>query len=258
MIATMPLEILAIPVLRDNYVYVLVDGTDAVVVDPGEAAPVARVLGERGLVLSAIWCTHHHLDHVGGIAGLRAEGLPVVGGRYDHEHHRIPAQTQVVSEGDHLEHGGVRFDILEVPGHTLGAIAFVGGGVAFTGDMLFLGGCGRVFEGTMPMMRASLERLARLDPETRLYCGHEYTEANLRFALHVEPESMAIRERLEAVRAVRARSEPTVPGRLGDELATNPFLRSDRPAVREFAARRGEASTADEVFARVREAKNEF
>lgn len=257
-----PLEILAVPCLRDNYAYLVVDRarSEAVVVDPSEAEPVLARLRAEGLTLRAIWCTHHHFDHVGGNEALcdALPGLEVLGSAYDANEKRIPRQTRALSDGDEILFGARAFTILEIPGHTLGAIAFASDADLFTGDTLFLGGCGRVFEGTMPMMRASLARLGALPPNLRVWCGHEYTEKNLEFALLVEPKSAVVRARLDAARATRARGTATVPGRLGDEHETNPFLRAAAPAVRAFAAARGDASSDDEVFARVREAKNAF
>lgn len=260
------LEVLPVAALRDNYAYLIVDRERgaAVVVDPSEAAPVEAALSREKLRLEAIWLTHHHWDHVGGIDALvearaqSGEPLPVVGGAYDLAQGRISKQTRAVSEGDEVAFGGVAFRVLEIPGHTMGAIAWLAGDLLFTGDTLFLGGCGRVFEGTMPMMRESLAKLAALPPTTRIYCGHEYTEKNLEFAASVEPHEAAIAARIEAVRVLRASGRPSVPGLLADELRTNPMLRWESPAVRAFAANRGAASDADEIFARVREAKDEF
>jgi len=254
----MAIEVIPVPLLQDNYAYLLADRAagSAVVVDPSEAAPVREALAREGLSLAAIWCTHHHSDHVGGVAEL---GAPeVIGSAYDAEHGRIPGQTRSVREGDGIEFGGVRFEVLEVPGHTLGAIAFVGDGNVFTGDTLFLGGCGRVFEGTMPMMRASLAKLRALPESTRVWCGHEYTVKNLEFAGAVEPNEPSILLRLEGVRAMRGEGRHTIPGTIGEELRTNPFLRWDSSAVAAFAGSRGVAEDEDEVFARVREAKNSF
>ncbi|GAB4196641.1 MAG: hypothetical protein OHK0013_04010 [Sandaracinaceae bacterium] len=261
------LRVETVPALRDNYAYLLhacAPGARGerrcIVVDPSDAAPVRAAMALHGLVPEAIWCTHHHLDHVGGVREIsRAHpGLPVLGSRYDLETGRIEGQTRGLDDGDELEVLGHTFRVVAIPGHTLGAIAYVGAGMAFTGDTLFLGGCGRVFEGTMPMMHASLLRLSALDGDTRLYVGHEYTEKNLEFALHVEPGSAAIEARLAEVRARRARGEPTVPGVLREELATNPFLRCHTDAVLAFARARGSASDAVEVFAQVREAKNAY
>lgn len=254
----MAIEVLPLPVLRDNYAYLIVDRASgsAVVIDPSEAAPVRDALAREGLALAAIWCTHHHWDHVGGVKEL---GAPeVIGSAYDAEHGRIEGQSRGVREGEVLEHGGARFRVMEIPGHTLGAIAFVGEGHAFTGDTLFLGGCGRVFEGTMPMMRTSLAKLRALPDETRVWCGHEYTQKNLEFAHAVEPSEPAIGARLTAVAAMRHENRATVPGTIAEERRINPFLRWEVPAVRAFAAARGPAADDDQVFARIREAKDGF
>lgn len=258
-----------VPCWRDNYAYLLrasrgrSEGTSsAIAIDPTDADALLARLDATHTTLEAIWCTHHHADHVGGVPALLARfpGIPVLGSAYDLREGRIPGQTHGLVDGDELSAFGRTFRALAVPGHTLGAITFVGAGLAFTGDTLFLGGCGRVFEGTMAGMHASLARLAALEPETRLYVGHEYTEKNLEFALHVEPESRAVKERLDEVRRTRARGEPTVPATLRDERATNPFLRAHTDAVRAFAtARAGRETSSDaEVFAEVRAAKDAF
>ncbi|AKF03764.1 hydroxyacylglutathione hydrolase [Sandaracinus amylolyticus] len=258
----MTLEVLTIPLLRDNYGYLIVDRETqrAVAIDPSAHEPVIDVLERERLSLDAIWCTHHHWDHVGGIPGLLARfpDLAVLGSAHDATSGNIERQTRGVADGEVVEHGGVRFEVLAIPGHTLGAIAYVGGGMAFTGDTLFLGGCGRVFEGTMPIMRASLARLRALPPDTRIYCGHEYTKRNLEFARVVEPNDAAIAARLEAVIATREEGRVTVPATIAEELATNPFLRWDSIAVRAYAKSRGAAESEDDVFARIREAKDSF
>lgn len=265
------LRVEVVPYHRDNYAYLVhapaaegqAPGPRAcVVVDPGDAAPVLAALEAHSLRPTAIWCTHHHPDHVAGVPAVLATlgPLPVLGSRHDLESAQIPSQTQGLDDGDTIALFGHVFRVLAVPGHTLGAIAYVGAGLAFTGDTLFLGGCGRVFEGTMSMMHASLARLAALDPATRLYVGHEYTEANLRFAAHVEPDDARIHARIAEVARVRAAQHPSVPATLAEERDTNPFLRCGVPSVVAFAqARAGHALTKeDEVFGQLREAKNAF
>lgn len=258
----MTIEFEAIALLRDNYAYLLVERETrrAIVVDPSEGKKVLDVVRAREVELEAIWCTHHHPDHVGGVEEIvDALGqIDVLGSRYDREHGRIPRQTRVLDEGDRVALGESRFSVISIPGHTLGAIAFVGEGLALTGDTLFSGGCGRVFEGTMPMMRASLAKLAALPDDTRVLSGHEYTVKNLEFAHVVEPEDKAIASRLADARDVRAEGKPTIGSTIVLERATNPFLRWSSPAVRAYAASRGDASSDDDVFARVREAKNTF
>jgi hydroxyacylglutathione hydrolase len=251
-----------IALLRDNYAYLLVERETrrAVLVDPSEGKKVLDVVRAREVELEAIWCTHHHPDHVGGVEEIvdRFGRIDVFGSRYDREHGRIPRQTHVLDDGDAVALGEARFSVLTIPGHTLGAIAYVGEGIALTGDTLFSGGCGRVFEGTMPMMRASLAKLAALPDATRVLSGHEYTVKNLEFAHFVEPDEKAIASRLDDARDLRDEGKPTVGGSIALERATNPFLRWSVPAVRAFAASKGDASSDDEVFARVREAKNAF
>lgn len=249
------MDVRPIPCLADNYAYLLVRDGHAVVVDPSEAAPVLAALGD--LVLDAIWCTHHHWDHVGGVPELAERfGVPVVGSRHDRDEGRIAGQTVAVDEGDALDVLGERATVLAIPGHTLGAVAFVTPEHVFSGDTLFAGGCGRVFEGTMPQMRASLAKLRALDPRLRLWCGHEYTLKNLAFAEALAPEP-AVSARLADARARRARGEPTVGDPLAVELPTNIFLRWDAPAVQAAAARLGaDPNDPDAVYAAVRQAKD--
>jgi hydroxyacylglutathione hydrolase len=256
------MRVIAIPCLKDNYAYLLVDARrKGVVVDPSEAAPVEAVLRREGVELAGIWLTHHHLDHVGGVEGLCADrgALPVLGSAYDRERGRIPRQTRGLREGETLEWDGHDVRVSEIPGHTLGAIAFDVAGCLFSGDTLFIAGCGRVFEGTMSMMQQSLQKLRELPPDTRVYCGHEYTIANLRFAQAVEPDAQAIAERAAWAAEMRARGEPTTGAPLRDDLATNPFLRWDAPAV--IARAREWGSAHDDpasVFAALRSAKDRF
>lgn len=259
----MSLSVHPVPCLSDNYAYLLLDaaGGAAVVVDPSEAPPVQAALRQLGVRLSEIWLTHHHYDHVGGVEALcAAHGpVPVIGSRHDAAEGRIPGQTRGVGEADALDLAGMPVRVLEIPGHTLGAVAYLVDGCLFSGDTLFVAGCGRVFEGTLQMMQASLEKLRALPDAVRLYCGHEYTEANLRFAASVEPGSDAVRAQAAWAAERRARDLPTVPSTLADERATNPFLRWDADAVIDFARARGtDSARPAEVFAAVRRAKDAF
>jgi len=248
-----------IPAFNDNYIWLLVRGSEAAVVDPGDADPVLQRLRQRGLNLTAILVTHHHGDHVGGVEELaQTSGARVYGPRAE----PIPACDVPLAGGDRLEVLGTTFEVLDVPGHTRGHIAYHAPAQRwlFCGDTLFAGGCGRLFEGTAGQMTESLARLACLPAETRVYCAHEYTLSNLRFALAVEPDNSALRARQQACIARRERDEPTVPSTIGEERATNPFLRCDMPAVRRLAQERAGAplATTAEVFAVLRQWKNTF
>ena len=244
---------------KDNYVWTLREGRSAAVVDPGEARPVLEYLAREKLALVAILATHHHPDHVGGIAELlREHRVPVYGPR----HEPIATLTHPVSEGDTviLPALGVSFSVLDIPGHTRAHIAYYGAGALFCGDTLFACGCGRLFEGTAEQMYASLQKLAALPDDTRVYCGHEYTLANIGFAKSVEPGNAALGAREQRDKALRASGKPTLPSTLGDEKATNPFLRCADPAVVESANKYLGARAADpaRVFAAIREWKNRF
>jgi hydroxyacylglutathione hydrolase len=256
-------EIIPIPAFADNYIWLLRDGEAGAIVDPGDAAPVLAWLDRAGVEPCAILATHHHGDHVGGIPALLARRpVPVFGPAREN----IPGRTQAVAGGDRIVVPVLEatFDAIDVPGHTAGHIAFFGefggGPVLFCGDTLFTGGCGRLFEGTPAQMWASLSALAALPAETRVFCGHEYTLANLRFALAVEPDNAALWTRDEHARAQRSRGEPTVPSTIGEERATNPFLRAHLPAVKAAAAAHAGHAPADDVasFAALREWKNAF
>lgn len=229
------MQIEAIPAFEDNYIWALREGGQVTVVDPGEAAPVLRFLEQSGDRLAAILVTHRHGDHIGGIAELVAKyPIPV----YGPAHEAAEVVTHPLHDGDRVEVPGVEFTVIAVPGHTLGHIAYYRKGMLFCGDTLFGAGCGRVFEGTLAQMHASLARLAALPADTRVYCAHEYTLSCLRFAKTVEPSNAAIDERITRVAAQRAAGIPSIPSTLGEELATNPFLRWNAPAVRDAAAAR--------------------
>ena len=255
--------IIPIPAFADNYVWLLREGRAAVVVDPGDAAPVQAYLDREGLDLAAIVATHHHGDHVGGVEALVARRhVPVYGPARE----SIPARTRALREGDavDLDALGLELLVLDVPGHTAGHIAYTGrvadAPVLFCGDTLFAAGCGRIFEGTPATMWTSLQKLAALDPATRVFCAHEYTLANLRFAAAVEPANVALAQRRVRDAALRDRGQPTVPSTIADELATNPFLRAGEPAVRAaaeaHAGRRLDGEVA--VFAELRAWKNGY
>jgi len=254
-------EITPLPALSDNYIWALCGSDGAtVVVDPGQAAPVEHFLDEPGRRLTGILITHHHPDHTGGITELvKRHGAPVWGPATE----RIPECTHGVGAGDRLALPGLHLElaVMDIPGHTSGHVAYTGHGMLFSGDTLFAAGCGRVFEGTPAQMRQSLAAMRELDGETWIYCGHEYTEKNLQFAQAVEPENNAIRKRAEALAAQRANGLASLPARMADEWATNPFLRWDEPAVMDAARRRdGDEAAADPnaVFATIRAWKNGF
>jgi hydroxyacylglutathione hydrolase len=253
------LAIHAVPAFKDNYIWMIVAGGNAVAVDPGDDAPVEEFLAARGLTLCAVQATHHHADHVGGLPALaRRWKCPTFGPAREVS----AALDRRLAEGDFFVVPGVGLELatLDIPGHTAGHIALVGGGALFSGDTLFACGCGRLFEGTAPQMVDSLGKLARLAPATRVYCGHEYTLANIRFAQAVEPGNAALEARRHRDEAKRTRGEPTLPSTIGEELATNPFLRCAEPEVATSASRRAGRSLASpvEVFAEIREWKNVF
>lgn len=249
-------EVSFIPAFKDNYIWLLTRGKQAFVVDPGDAAPVLARLEADDLQLKGILITHHHADHQGGVGELVSRFAPEV---YAPAKESITGCTRPLAGGERIEVLGEWMDILAVPGHTLGHIAYVAPGKLFCGDTLFGAGCGRLFEGTPAQMSASLAAIADLPDETLVYCAHEYTEMNLRFALAVEPDNPALRERVRRVAELRQRQLPSVPSTLADEKATNPFLRCGEPAVIEIARQHAAVDRSKTaVFAAIRAWRNNF
>ena len=241
-----------IPILEDNYGYVVEDTQEgtALLLDPGEAGPLLKVIQERGLRLVGLWNTHHHSDHIDGNDEVLGAfpGIPVVGSEGDRG--RISQLTHYVKAGDTLDFGGDVVQVLAIPGHTLGHIAFYfPSGHLFSGDLMFGYSCGKVFEGTFAQMQESMAQLLELPDSVKVYCGHEYTLGNRRFAQAVEPENADLAERV-----ARETAAPTVPLSLGQEKRTNPFLRWHVPAVQQFTGKTEPA----EVFAELRTRKDNF
>lgn len=249
-----------IPAFNDNYIWCIHDDKHAVVVDPGDATPVLSYLRENALKLAAVLITHHHHDHTGGIAKLASavKELPIIGPRGGH----IKGLTKTVAQGDTvaLPVIDMSLQVLEVPGHTLDHIAFFGHGALFCGDTLFSAGCGRLFEGSPEQMLHSMNKLKRLPDSTRIYCAHEYTQANVNFALAVEPDNNDLKNYALWVKEKREHNECTLPGVLGEQKKINPFLRSHEPSVKDAAEAFTNTSLGDDVavFAAVRRWKDEF
>ncbi len=255
----MPIEILTIPCLSDNYAYAIQDSEtgEVAVVDAPEAAPILRALSFKGWGLNQILLTHHHSDHIDGLDLLhQAVAAPIVGARADAN--RLPALELAVGEGDAFALGTQPVHIYDVSGHTKGHVAyyFPDGNAVFTGDSLMVMGCGRLFEGSAELMWDSLSKLMELPPETRIYSGHEYTASNAKFALSIEPENKALIDRARQISEARARGDDTMGPTLALEMATNPFLRAALPEVKAGLGMQG-ASDVD-VFAEIRRRKDNF
>lgn len=254
----MTFEILTVPCLDDNYAFVVAQqGSDhAVVVDAPEAGPIQAALSERGLTVSDILITHHHHDHIDAVDHLRGPTTRVVGAKADV--HRLPALDLAVAPGETFQLFGESVDVIDVPGHTRGHIAFYWAdrGALFSGDSLMAMGCGRLFEGTPEEMWNSLTTLAGLPEGTLVYSGHEYTASNIKFAQTIEPSNAKLAARADSVAAARAEARPTIPSRLSDELATNPFLRAGLFEVK-AALDMQDASDID-VFTHIRRLKDAF
>ncbi|XFA73706.1 hydroxyacylglutathione hydrolase [Thermosynechococcaceae cyanobacterium Okahandja] len=250
------MDIYRLPALQDNYIFLLHDPqtATAAVVDPAEAAPVLAKLAELGARLTAILNTHHHWDHVGANQLLRRHfpDVQVYGSRVDRG--RIPEQSVELEAGDRVTIGDLTLEVLFVPGHTRGHIAYYGGGELFCGDTLFGGGCGRLFEGTPEQMLTSLRQLAQLPAATRVWCAHEYTQKNLAFALTVDGENPVLQERYAQVCRDRAQGKSTIPSCIGLENATNPFLRCHDPALQAAV----QASTPLQTFTRLRGKRDQY
>jgi hydroxyacylglutathione hydrolase len=257
------MNLLPLPAFADNYIWLVHDGRRALVVDPGDAQPVFEALQREGLQLDTILVTHHHADHTGGVNALRdATGARVLGPARE----TVPEPLERLNGGDRCSALGIAFEVLDVPGHTAGHIAFFaadfagGGPVVFCGDTLFSGGCGRLFEGTPAQMLESLTALAALPPETLVCCAHEYTLGNLKFAMAVEPANAELIHHTARCEALRAANQPTLPSRIGLEREINPFLRTRVPQVREAAQAFDHHTSHDEasVLGALRTWKNQF
>ncbi|MBI5255325.1 MAG: hydroxyacylglutathione hydrolase [Burkholderiales bacterium] len=256
------MTLIALPAFSDNYIWMLHDGQQALVVDPGDAAPVLAALDAHELALTAILVTHHHADHVGGLAALRPR---LQGPVFGPAREAIPAPFEPLADGARIFAAGTTFEVIDVPGHTAGHIAYLhrpadgAAPILFCGDTLFSGGCGRLFEGTALQMHHSLSRLAALPGDTQVCCAHEYTESNLRFAAAVEPDNPELARYTAECRGLRERGVPTLPSTIARERAVNPFLRCALPAVARAARAQGAANDSEaEVFGALREWKNRF
>lgn len=255
------MKVIQIPLLRDNYAYLIVceESGEAAIVDPSEAAPVLARAEEENVKLTAILNTHHHWDHTGGNPELLERfPLNVYGHRTDAG--RIPGLTRPLAEGDEVFIGSLQARVLFIPGHTLGHVAYLFGDKLFCGDTLFAAGCGRLFEGTAEEMQDSLAKLGALPDKTLVYCGHEYTEKNLQFAMTVESGNKKLSAKMERVRALRKEGRSTVPSTIGEERETNPFLRWDSKEIQENLKKELPRLRLDpvSVFSRLRRLKDQF
>jgi len=255
------MRIVQIPLLRDNYAYLIVceKTLEAAIVDPSEGGPVLSKVAEEEVKLKAILNTHHHRDHTGGNSGL-LERLPLEVYGYRTDKGRIPGLTHPLDEGGEFRIGELRATVLFIPGHTKGHIAYLFENRLFCGDTLFVAGCGRLFEGTAEQMHTSLNKLQDLPANTLVYCGHEYTEKNLQFALTLEPNNRKLTEKMQKVRSLRAKGISTIPSTIGEERETNPFLRWDSKEIQENLKSSFPNLSSDpvSVFARIRELKDRF
>ena len=259
------MRLIPLPAFSDNYLWLWQQDTQAVVVDPGDATPVFEALARENLTLAAILVTHHHADHVGGVAQLHQATGAVV---YGPSREEVPAPFSPVMSGDVLDVLGQTVQVMDVPGHTAGHVAYFlpqaqPAPVLFCGDTLFSGGCGRIFEGTPAQMLASLDALSALPSDTQVCCAHEYTLSNLRFALAVEPDNTDLQAYTLLCQQRRAQGQPTLPAQLGSELRINPFLRARHPVVRQAVTRHAQLSPKESnddvaVFAALRQWKNDF
>lgn len=255
----MSFELITIPCLSDNYAFLAHDeeSNKTLLVDVPEAAPIQKVLDQTGWELTDVILTHHHADHVQGLDALcRSHPARIIGAAADQ--HRLPPLDLAVSEGDFIEIGSQRGEVFDVSGHTIGHIAvyFKSAKILFTADSLMALGCGRLFEGSPPQMWESLSKLSALDPECLVCSGHEYTAANARFALTIEPQNTELQRRAQSISDRRAQNLPTVPSTLGEELSTNPFLRPDSLDIRNNL--RMQNATDAQVFAEIRSRKDKF
>ncbi|MEQ1813666.1 MAG: hydroxyacylglutathione hydrolase [Candidatus Nitrotoga sp.] len=253
------LNIFPVPALKDNYIWILHNAHHAVVVDPGDAAPVLDYLQTHQLKLAAVLCTHHHADHVAGVCQLVASHPASV---YFPQRENISCGNHAVGEGDvvNIPELKIQFSVLNIPGHTLGHVAYIGAGGVFCGDTLFGCGCGRLFEGTATQLLHALKKLAALPDDTRVYCGHEYTESNIRFALACEPDNAQLVQRQQDVQILRTAGQPTLPSNIALEKSTNPFLRCAMPVIIQAVQQQSAIKQHDEIsiFTALRAWKDTF